>query len=50
MPFGGYKASGLGRENGADAIEGYLQTKSVWINNAVGGGGNPFVMKTASNS
>jgi len=50
MPFGGYKASGLGRENGAEAIEGYLQTKSVWINNAVGGGGNPFVMKTASNS
>jgi hypothetical protein len=47
MPFGGYKASGLGRENGADAIEGYLQSKSVWINNGPGGG-NPFVMKTAS--
>jgi aldehyde dehydrogenase (NAD+) len=47
MPFGGYKASGLGRENGAEAIEGYLQTKSVWINNGPGGG-NPFIMKTAS--
>jgi (Z)-2-((N-methylformamido)methylene)-5-hydroxybutyrolactone dehydrogenase len=47
MPFGGYKASGLGRENGAEAVEGYLQTKSVWINNGPGGG-NPFVMKTAS--
>ena len=47
MPFGGYKASGLGRENGAEAIEGYLQSKSVWINNGPGGG-NPFVMKTAS--
>ncbi len=46
MPFGGYKASGLGRENGAEAIEGYLQTKSVWINNGPGGG-NPFIMKTA---
>ena len=46
MPFGGYKASGLGRENGAEAIEGYLQSKSVWINNGPGGG-NPFVMKTA---
>ena len=45
MPFGGYKASGLGRENGAEAIEGYLQTKSVWINNGPGGG-NPFIMKT----
>ena len=46
MPFGGYKASGLGRENGAEAIEGYLQSKSVWINNGPGGG-NPFVMKTS---
>jgi acyl-CoA reductase-like NAD-dependent aldehyde dehydrogenase len=46
MPFGGYKASGLGRENGMEAIEGYLQSKSVWINNGPGGG-NPFVMKTA---
>ncbi len=34
MPFGGYKGSGLGRENGAEAIEGYLQSKSVWINNS----------------
>jgi aldehyde dehydrogenase (NAD+) len=47
MPFGGYKASGLGRENGTEAIDGYLQTKSVWINNGPGGG-NPFIMKTAS--
>jgi len=47
MPFGGYKASGLGRENGAEAIEGYLHSKSVWINNG-SGGGNPFIMKTAS--
>jgi (Z)-2-((N-methylformamido)methylene)-5-hydroxybutyrolactone dehydrogenase len=47
MPFGGYKASGLGRENGIEAIEGYLQSKSVWINNG-SGGGNPFIMKTAS--
>ena len=30
-PFGGYKHSGLGRENGVDAIREYLQTKSVWI-------------------
>jgi aldehyde dehydrogenase (NAD+) len=46
MPFGGYKASGLGRENGIEAIEGYLQSKSVWINNGAGGG-NPFIMKTS---
>jgi aldehyde dehydrogenase (NAD+) len=30
-PFGGYKASGLGRESGVDAIGEYLQTKSVLI-------------------
>ncbi len=46
MPFGGYKASGLGRENGIEAIDGYLQSKSVWINNGPGGG-NPFIMKTS---
>jgi acyl-CoA reductase-like NAD-dependent aldehyde dehydrogenase len=46
MPFGGYKASGLGRENGAEAMEAYLQSKSVWINNGPGGG-NPFIMKTS---
>ena len=30
-PFGGYKNSGLGRENGAESIKQYLQVKSVWI-------------------
>ena len=30
-PFGGYKRSGLGRENGSDAIKKYLQPKSVWL-------------------
>lgn len=29
MPFGGYKKSGLGRENGPEALEAYLETKSV---------------------
>lgn len=31
-PAGGYKASGIGRENGAEMIKEYLQVKSVWIN------------------
>lgn len=31
-PFGGYKRSGLGRENGQEMIKEYLQVKSVWIN------------------
>lgn len=30
-PFGGYKQSGLGRENGAESIDLYTETKSVWI-------------------
>ena len=30
-PFGGYKQSGVGRENGLEAIREYMQTKSVWI-------------------
>ena len=30
-PFGGYKQSGIGRENGSEAIREYLQTKSVWL-------------------
>jgi len=31
-PFGGYKASGLGREHGHAGLEGYLETKTVWAN------------------
>ena len=31
-PFGGYKQSGIGRENGLEAIREYQQTKSVWFN------------------
>lgn len=31
MPFGGYKQSGLGRENGHAAIEHYTQIKSVYV-------------------
>ncbi|MBW4580512.1 MAG: aldehyde dehydrogenase family protein [Tildeniella nuda ZEHNDER 1965/U140] len=30
-PFGGYKMSGYGRENGREALEFYLQTKTVWV-------------------
>jgi acyl-CoA reductase-like NAD-dependent aldehyde dehydrogenase len=29
-PFGGYKASGIGREHGRDGLEAYLETKTVW--------------------
>jgi len=43
-PFGGYKDSGLGRENGIDAMREYLQVKSVWINTGAVTG-NPFVLR-----
>ncbi|MFO1320493.1 MAG: aldehyde dehydrogenase [Burkholderiales bacterium] len=43
-PFGGFKDSGVGKENGMDAIREYLQVKSVWINTGAATG-NPFVMR-----
>ncbi|SFD43053.1 aldehyde dehydrogenase (acceptor) [Lentibacillus persicus] len=30
-PFGGYKQSGIGRENGAASIDSYTEVKNVWI-------------------
>jgi aldehyde dehydrogenase (NAD+) len=30
-PFGGYKASGFGRESGPEVMENYTQVKSVWV-------------------
>jgi len=30
-PFGGFKESGIGRENGVHAIEEYTEVKTVWI-------------------
>jgi acyl-CoA reductase-like NAD-dependent aldehyde dehydrogenase len=43
-PFGGYKASGLGRENGLDAIKEYLQVKSVWLGTG-GDVANPYTRR-----
>lgn len=31
-PFGGYKESGIGRENGSSALDEFTEVKSVWIN------------------
>src|SRR5689334_23478744 len=44
-PFGGFKSSGLGRANGQEAIEQYLQTKGVWceLSEDVQ---DPFVLRT----
>ncbi|NKE63518.1 aldehyde dehydrogenase, partial [Lentzea sp. PSKA42] len=43
-PFGGVKDSGIGRENGIDAIHAYLEDKCVWINTGAATG-NPFVLR-----
>lgn len=43
-PFGGFKSSGLGRENGIDAIREYLQTKSVWFYTG-GPAANPYIRR-----
>ena len=32
MPFGGYKASGFGRDLGPECLRDYTQVKSVWMN------------------
>jgi acyl-CoA reductase-like NAD-dependent aldehyde dehydrogenase len=31
-PFGGFKASGVGREHGREGLEAYLENKTVWVN------------------
>ena len=43
-PFGGYKDSGLGRENGLEAVKEFLQVKSVWLNSGATAS-NPFVLR-----
>jgi aldehyde dehydrogenase (NAD+) len=43
-PFGGYKQSGLGRENGQEAIREYMQTKTVWLSTSEEVP-NPFIMR-----
>lgn len=43
-PFGGYKRSGIGRENGLEAMKQYCEVKSVWIATETSTA-NPFIMK-----
>jgi acyl-CoA reductase-like NAD-dependent aldehyde dehydrogenase len=38
-PFGGVKASGLGREHGREGLEAYLETKTVWAPTGANEGG-----------
>ena len=43
VPFGGYKASGMGRENGIEAVHVYTENKSVWVELS-GGTRDPFTL------
>ena len=43
VPFGGYGLSGLGRENGVDAVNEYTENKSVWVE-LTGGTRDPFTL------
>lgn len=43
MPFGGYGLSGIGRENGTDAVNEYLENKSVFVE-LTGGTRDPFTL------
>lgn len=42
-PFGGFKQSGYGKDNGLEALDGFLQTKTVWVELA-GATRDPFVI------
>jgi acyl-CoA reductase-like NAD-dependent aldehyde dehydrogenase len=43
VPFGGFKHSGLGRENGVHAIDEYLEEKAIWVE-LTGGTRDPFTL------
>ena len=43
VPFGGFKDSGLGRENGLAGVDAYLENKSVWVE-LTGGTRDPFTL------
>jgi aldehyde dehydrogenase (NAD+) len=43
VPFGGFGQSGIGRENGVEAIDAYTRTKAVWVELS-GGTRDPFTL------
>jgi acyl-CoA reductase-like NAD-dependent aldehyde dehydrogenase len=43
VPFGGFGASGVGRENGIEAVNEYTENKSVWVE-LTGGTRDPFTL------
>jgi aldehyde dehydrogenase (NAD+) len=45
MPFGGMKYSGIGRENGIQAVHEYLEQKGVWLSTSTAVPTNPFILR-----
>jgi (Z)-2-((N-methylformamido)methylene)-5-hydroxybutyrolactone dehydrogenase len=43
VPFGGFGQSGIGRENGVDAVKEYTETKAVWVE-LTGATRDPFTL------
>jgi acyl-CoA reductase-like NAD-dependent aldehyde dehydrogenase len=43
VPFGGLGDSGVGRENGIEAVDAYLRTKAIWVE-LTGGTRDPFTL------
>jgi acyl-CoA reductase-like NAD-dependent aldehyde dehydrogenase len=43
VPFGGFGQSGLGRENGIEAVHEYTLTKAIWVELS-GGTRDPFTL------
>jgi aldehyde dehydrogenase (NAD+) len=43
VPFGGFGSSGIGRENGVEAIREYTETKAVWVE-LTGATRDPFTL------
>jgi acyl-CoA reductase-like NAD-dependent aldehyde dehydrogenase len=43
VPFGGFGASGIGRENGIESVHEYTENKSVWVE-LTGGTRDPFTL------
>ena len=43
VPFGGFGQSGIGRENGVDAVREYTESKSVWVE-LTGATRDPFTL------
>jgi aldehyde dehydrogenase (NAD+) len=46
LPYGGMKLSGLGRENGVDAIYDYTETKTVVIHHGADPLADPYQLTT----